>query len=413
MKRIIFLLFACMLIHTGSRAQNPNNGKADYSLTDDGITWYYNLYEATQQDNEWVWDTVMGDSIINGRGYKKVYEYVSSQNVRAELGNVIGVFRQEGSNIYIPYDPNLPFLQKIEDEMLLYDFSLEQGDLFGAQTNASNTFKVADTEKKTYRNRTFKLMHLTSPQISTNETWIENVGSKDHYFLDPFGYNTVNYYDCKLIDLKKDKEIIYHNPLFSSHGNRGILFADPETPEAHEHPQTLNFEFSGNTLVISGYMFTNCCGYHYLTYETYSRSIYLERYEEGAECDCEGTHEMRPVRIPNCDGDFYRVILADYHGTNGLDTMIYRNPYNIIDAKTLKIKVYPNPMKEQAVLEFSNPDKEPFSFQLIDGTGKTVLTRKGITNERIIIKKENLPSGIYFYRLFNSNQEYSDKLLIE
>lgn len=416
MKRNILFLFACMFIHTSIWAQNPNNKEVEYSLMEDGITWFYNLYEVANQGTEWAWQTVMGDTLIRGHIYKKVYFCTSDQNVKPGLGELNGLFRQEGSKIYIPSYRNIPLLQDVGNETLLYDFSLEQGDLFGAQTEANNTFKVNNVEEKTYGERIFKLMHLTgSPNI--NETWIANVGSQDHYFLDPFGYYTISYYDFKLINLSKGEEVIYQNPFFSKQGNRSILFAHPNSQETYEHSQELTFEFRHNTLFITGYMYANCCGNRYLQYDIYPDSIHLKRYEEEPECDCEGVFEMRTVSIPNCTGNSYRVVLADYHGTHGLDTIIRKTyieePTEIANTSTQKIRLYPNPIKEQAVLEFNNPDKEVFTFELIEATGKAVLSRKGITTDRILIKKGNLSSGIYFYRLFNSKQEYSDKLLIE
>ena len=183
----------------------------------------------------------MGDTLIRGHVYKKVYFCNSNQNVKPELGELAGFFRQEGSKIYIPYK-NFPILQVVENETLLYDFSLEQGDLFGAQTEANSTFKVNNVEEETYGERIFKLMHLTG-SYNTNETWIANVGSQDHYFLDPFGYSTIAYYDFKLVSLSKGEEVIYQNPFFSKQGNRSILFADPNSPETPSQSHSVSSSY--------------------------------------------------------------------------------------------------------------------------------------------------------------------------
>jgi len=74
--------------------------------------------------------------------------------------------------------------------------------------------------------------------------------------------------------------------------------------------------------------------------------------------------------------------------------------------------IYPNPFNESATVVFSNPDKQSFSIQLIDITGKTVQSIKNITSNTINISKNKLPAGIYYLQLSGENSVDIKKLTI-
>jgi uncharacterized repeat protein (TIGR01451 family) len=67
---------------------------------------------------------------------------------------------------------------------------------------------------------------------------------------------------------------------------------------------------------------------------------------------------------------------------------------------TGKAIVYPNPFSETALLLFNNPKQLSIRFELTDVTGKLLRSEK-TNGEEFIIRKNNLTSGIYFYRLIN------------
>jgi hypothetical protein len=60
-------------------------------------------------------------------------------------------------------------------------------------------------------------------------------------------------------------------------------------------------------------------------------------------------------------------------------------------------------MNEQALLVISgNNMEEPMLLNLYNTLGQTVLTQL-ITSNQTIIKRENLPQGIYFYTIKKGN----------
>jgi len=60
------------------------------------------------------------------------------------------------------------------------------------------------------------------------------------------------------------------------------------------------------------------------------------------------------------------------------------------------LRVYPNPFSDQVVIEFDNPNYERFDLTIHDISGKTVRQLTNITDNQVIIKKQELQQGIYF-----------------
>lgn len=61
--------------------------------------------------------------------------------------------------------------------------------------------------------------------------------------------------------------------------------------------------------------------------------------------------------------------------------------------------IFPNPFKEQAVIQFYNPDRKKYSLSIIGSTGRTVQQHAPIMEDQFRIEKGDLNSGLYFYRL--------------
>ena len=77
---------------------------------------------------------------------------------------------------------------------------------------------------------------------------------------------------------------------------------------------------------------------------------------------------------------------------------------NINDFSSNKIfSVFPNPFSDEALLIFSNPNSESFSLEIIDLQGRLVRSYESITNDRLIIKKEDLSEGLYYLYMNGPN----------
>ncbi len=78
----------------------------------------------------------------------------------------------------------------------------------------------------------------------------------------------------------------------------------------------------------------------------------------------------------------------------------------------MNVQVQPNPFNQITTISFGNSDAEDFYFDLLDATGRVVRSFKNVTGEEIIIERDRLPNGIYFYHLYNQHEQASGKLVL-
>lgn len=77
-------------------------------------------------------------------------------------------------------------------------------------------------------------------------------------------------------------------------------------------------------------------------------------------------------------------------------------------------KLYPNPTNQFATLEFDNSKMGNCILTLFNIFGQIVLTVDGITSDKIVIERQNLSSGLYFFRLDTESKTIAKgKLIIE
>ncbi len=69
--------------------------------------------------------------------------------------------------------------------------------------------------------------------------------------------------------------------------------------------------------------------------------------------------------------------------------------------KQLEVTIYPNPMSEYAILKFNNFLDVMTNIDIYDIQGVRINTTHNITNNEVIINRENLSSGLYFVHLYS------------
>ena len=74
-------------------------------------------------------------------------------------------------------------------------------------------------------------------------------------------------------------------------------------------------------------------------------------------------------------------------------------------------KIFPNPFKEKAVLEFQ--DKTTQSVLLFDVMGKLLREYEDISNNKLIIERGSLSSGTYILKIINENSIIIERIIIE
>jgi OmpA-OmpF porin, OOP family len=83
----------------------------------------------------------------------------------------------------------------------------------------------------------------------------------------------------------------------------------------------------------------------------------------------------------------------------------------IIEGQESNIKIYPNPFSSSTTIEFQNNFKNA-DLDLYNYLGSKVKIINHISEDRIIVIRGNLPSGIYFVRLTEGNKTITTSKLI-
>ncbi len=93
----------------------------------------------------------------------------------------------------------------------------------------------------------------------------------------------------------------------------------------------------------------------------------------------------------------------------------YVNPsdgVNNVNFATFSSRVYPNPVNDQAVVEFRNDNNASFTFEIYSVEGRLIQRSNHITDNRIIFNRGSLPAGIYAYKLEGNHSVSTGKLII-
>ena len=75
------------------------------------------------------------------------------------------------------------------------------------------------------------------------------------------------------------------------------------------------------------------------------------------------------------------------------------------DPSNNNFTLYPNPATQTATLEFENTKKENCILTLYNAIGQIVNIISDITEDKVIIARQNLTSGLYFFRLDNTGKQ--------
>jgi Secretion system C-terminal sorting domain len=84
------------------------------------------------------------------------------------------------------------------------------------------------------------------------------------------------------------------------------------------------------------------------------------------------------------------------------------------ELQNVNVAVAPNPFKTATYIKFNNPSNKEFTLTLMDAVGRVARTYSNITSEVVEIQRGNLPSGMYFAVLKNTEgQSITQKLIAE
>ena len=98
---------------------------------------------------------------------------------------------------------------------------------------------------------------------------------------------------------------------------------------------------------------------------------------------------------------------------NGQEVMTTNEVIHQIDNSTpvinevfagLKLTVFPNPFNESTLLRIEGQIEKAYDLEIVDITGKVIREHANIVKNDFVISKDNLPNGIYFLNLFDSEK---------
>ncbi|MDX2360664.1 MAG: T9SS type A sorting domain-containing protein [Crocinitomicaceae bacterium] len=116
--------------------------------------------------------------------------------------------------------------------------------------------------------------------------------------------------------------------------------------------------------------------------------------------------------------------VIDYVRLNGGVLQVYWDDFeiwkdtnitlNVPENKTLDaFKLYPNPMKDYSILTFNNSTNESHTLELYNTFGQLVQTITDIKSGQVVISKEHLTTGVYFFQLSTERRKrLTGKLMI-
>ena len=191
MKRLL-LLIAVSIVWSGSVLQAQ---EYEYvPLVQEGVEWgYYQYNPVHPENNGFIRLQFEGDTLLDGKTYKKLYMYKGC-DFTSDRSTLVDFMREENKTVYSKKerkDNDDIYGEDVEEEIVLYDFSLNVGDSLWIpsyyeyeEVTRIDTVKVGNTYRKQ-----FYINNRTSP------IWMEKPCDFDPFGqtgLSPFGYNMID-----------------------------------------------------------------------------------------------------------------------------------------------------------------------------------------------------------------------------
>lgn len=342
MKHLLLLFILSFSFGTMAKAEK-------LPFIENGKTWYLRFYSdkafMTQTYHEgptdeyalhfgknevWKMDgKVDEDTLIAGQAYKKLY-----RGYGVEM-SVAALLREEGERVY-------QWNVKAEKEELLYDFALNQGDVFLLPCQGKSfTCTVTKVDEYEVAGRRLKRIHFDAQVSNEDEegnnegvsknVWVEGLGALNedplNNVIDPTSVGGWSSY-CPYIFTSTD----FYPFSFAQQGFRGQeLILYEEMPEINSdgtsQKDQLQYELlTGNeeetdTLHISGYMWANADCNHYIYCYDDSKKVCWERVEIG---QAKGTPKAYwvDVKFPMFYNEYYQYVVEDNEGEHPIGGVV-------------------------------------------------------------------------------------------
>ena len=80
---------------------------------------------------------------------------------------------------------------------------------------------------------------------------------------------------------------------------------------------------------------------------------------------------------------------------------------------TYSFRIYPNPVRDHAVLTIDNPENSELFVRIINIQGKSMFQQEVRKSESILLTKEGLSAGMYLIVLEGADSRISRKIIVQ
>jgi len=137
--------------------------------------------------------------------------------------------------------------------------------------------------------------------------------------------------------------------------------------------------------------------------------------EEAPGCQDDSDNFLAPIEVIVGDVLYLAIIsfaqINEYMIEHGGSAEISCMPVGINDINSEDVKIYPNPTYDQLYIEMAKNEGQKYNFELLNSTGKSVLTDNFI--DKIELDIQHLPRGIYYSKIWSSDEVFYGKKIIK
>ncbi len=271
-----------VFVYTGLRCYNDD--EVSYR------SYMWNHYECDERIDEspifstnWLWSTGLFSSYDNrpcGSYYMKLVDEHNANFKLMKSTDENHTYWVDAGYMY-SYNGKVYYFRNADDEhVLLYDFTLEEGDEF--YVDALQTNLVVDSVgSMMVGNRQRKTLYLSA--MGQQVVWCEGIGSLNG-LLNNYGNIGITGGSEELLCVQYNDEIIYHNPHYDECYISGYHYFEPRSRWTvvqtnffdPRYYREYNYEVLGDTLINDVYYYKILCdgNYYAALRESYDNKIY-------------------------------------------------------------------------------------------------------------------------------------------